>query len=227
MTASKLFPHRISVVTGHYGTGKTEFAVNLAMSLAHETQRVMLADLDLVNPYFCSRERKSELQEIGVKLIASPQSCFDADAPALPAEFNSIIEDKSVRGILDIGGDPIGARVIAGYQEKISAEDYQMIYVLNANRPDISTPDAAIQYLRNIESVTGLTCTGFVNNTHLCGDTTIDDIYKGAELAAEVSKITKIPIICHVVEHRLAAYVQNFREPVFPITIKMTKPWEA
>ena len=224
MSASAICTHRISIVTGHYGTGKTEFSVNLALALAAEGASVMLADLDIVNPYFRSRERRSLLEEAGVRLISSSQACSDADVPSLPAELLAILENRDIRGVLDIGGDPVGARVLARFQPKIVQEDYQLIYVLNANRPEVRTAEAAVRYLRGIEATTGLTCTGIVNNTHLCGETTEEEIRKGAALAEAVSEATGIPVLCHVAEERFAPLLTDLN--VFPITIKMKKPWE-
>lgn len=226
MRADAICTHRVSIVTGHYGTGKTEFAVNLALQLAALDHKVMVADLDIVNPYFRSRERKALFQEAGIRLISSSQACSDADVPALPAELLTILENRDVRGILDIGGDPVGARVLARFQPKIVQEDYQLIYVLNANRPEVRTPESAIAYLRGIESTTGLRCTAIVNNTHLCGETTAEEIRRGAALASTVSQETGIPVLCHVAEERFVDTLSDLAEPVFPITIKMKKPWE-
>jgi hypothetical protein len=219
-------PHRISIVTGHYGTGKTEFAVNLALAMANAGEQVMLADLDIVNPYFRSRERRALLESAGVQVISSSQACSDADVPALPAELLAIFENRAVRGILDIGGDPVGARVLARFQPQLIQEDYQLLYVLNANRPEVRTTEGAITYLRGIESTTGLLCTGIVNNTHLCGETTPEEIRKGAALADKVSEATGIPILCHVAETRFVDELSDLPQPVFPITIQMKKPWE-
>ena len=226
LRATSFCSHRLSIITGHYGTGKTEFAVNLALSMAQEGDAVMLADLDIVNPYFRSRERKAMLEEAGVQFISSSQACSDADVPALPAELLTILENRTVRGVLDIGGDPVGARVLARFQPKIIQEDHQLIYVLNANRPEVRDAAGAIAYLRSIETTTGLTCSGIVNNTHLCGETTEATIRKGAALAAQVSKETGIPVLCHVAEERFAEKLSDLSEPIFPITIKMKKPWE-
>ena len=226
MSASAICTHRISIVTGHYGTGKTEFSVNLALALAAEGASVMLADLDIVNPYFRSRERRSLLEEAGVRLISSSQACSDADVPSLPAELLAILENRDIRGVLDIGGDPVGARVLARFRPKIIQEDYQLIYVLNANRPEVRTAETAIAYLRGIEATTGLICGGIINNTHLCGETTEEEIRKGALLAADVSRETGIPVLCHVAEEKFVPALSDLSEPVFPITIKMKKPWE-
>ena len=226
MRSTSFCSHRVSIITGHYGTGKTEFAVNLALAMAAEGQRVMVADLDIVNPYFRSRERRDTLAQAGVQLISSSQACADADVPSLPAELLTIFENRDLRGILDIGGDPVGARVLARFRPKILAEDYQLIYVLNAHRPEVREAENAIAYLRGIEAATGLPCTGIVNNTHLCGETTAADIRKGAVLSAEVSRQTGIPVLCHVAVERLANQLSDLPATVFPITIQMKKPWE-
>ena len=218
------FPHRITIVTGHYGTGKTEFSVNLALALAGEGERVALADLDIVNPYFRSRERRSLLEQAGIRLIATSQACSDADVPALPAELLAVLEDRSVRGVLDVGGDPSGARVLARYRPKIRGEDFQLLYLHNPNRPEVRTADSAVRYLRGIEAAAGLPCTGLVNNTHLCGETTPQEVREGAALAEAVSRETGIPVICHAAEARFAEQLQELA--LFPIELRMKKPWE-
>ena len=216
---------RLTIVTGHYGVGKTELAVNLALALAAEgTAPVMLADLDIVNPYFRSRERKPLLEEAGIRVIATSQACTDADVPAVPAEVLAMLEDRRVRGVIDAGGDPVGARVLARFRPKIAQEDYQLVYVLNANRPEVRTPEAATAYLRGIEQVTGLTCTGLVNNTHLCGETTAAEVRKGAALAEAVSHETGIPVLGHMAEARFAPELEGLT--VFPIEVRMRQPWE-
>ncbi len=226
MERSPLCPHRITAITGHYGTGKTEFAVNLALYMAQEGRAVTLADLDIVNPYFRSRERRDLLERSGIRLISSSQACADADVPALPAELLSIFHDRSVTGVLDIGGDAVGARVLARFRPQLLQENCQLLYVVNANRPEVRTATGAIDYLRAIEATTGLTCTGLVNNTHLCGETTAREIRKGAALCAEISRLTGIPVVCHVAAEPLAAEVADLNGRIFPITVKMKKPWE-
>ena len=224
--AGAISPHRLLIVTGHFGTGKTEFSVNLALALARAGEKVMMADLDIVNPYFRSRERREVLEAAGVRLITSSQDSENADMPSLPAEILTVLEDRSYRGLLDIGGDPDGARVLARYQPKITAEDYQLLFVSNANRPEVRKAEDAISYLRCIEEVTGLTCGGIVNNTHLCGETTAEEILRGAELARAISEKTGIPVLCHTAEERLIPELTALAEPIFPITIQMKKPWE-
>ena len=224
MTVLERFPHRLTLVTGHYGTGKTEFSVNLALALAEAGERAALADLDIVNPYFRSRERRELLEAAGVRLIATSQALADADVPALPAELHAVLEDRSVRGVLDVGGDPSGARVLARYRPRILKEDYQLLCIVNAARPEVRTAERSAEYLRAIEAVAGLRCTGLVNNTHLCGETAPEDIREGAALAEEVSQITGIPVVCHTAERRFQDRLRDL--PLFPMEIRMKKPWE-
>lgn len=224
MTVLERFPHRLTLVTGHYGTGKTEFSVNLALALAEAGERTALADLDIVNPYFRSRERRELLEAAGVRLIATSQALADADVPALPAELHALLEDRTVRGVLDIGGDPSGARVLARYRPRIVKEDYRLLYVVNAARPEVRTAERSAEVLRAIETVTGLACTGLVNNTHLCGETTAEDIREGAALAEEVSRLTGIPVACHAAESRFREALKDLYP--FPMEIRMKKPWE-
>lgn len=224
MTVLERFPHRLTLVTGHYGTGKTEFSVNLALALAEAGERTALADLDIVNPYFRSRERRELLEAAGVRLIATPQALADADVPALPAELHALLEDRTVRGVLDIGGDPSGARVLARYRPRILKEDYQLLCIVNAARPEVRTAERSAEYFRAIEAVAGLRCTGLVNNTHLCGETAPEDIREGAALAEEVSRLTGIPVACHAAESRFREALKDL-DP-FPMEIRMKKPWE-
>lgn len=226
ITANQVCGNRVVIVCGHYGTGKTEFSVNYIMELARKSPRTILADIDIVNPYFRSRERRMQLQNAGVRLISSSQECSDADVPALPAELLTLLEDRSYRGVLDVGGDPAGARVLARFQPQIIREDYRLLFVLNANRPEVSTAEKALVYLRSIEAVTGLTCGGIINNTHLCGETTAHEILKGAELARQVSEESGIPVVCHVAERRLCEEESLSGLRLFPIDIYMKKPWE-
>lgn len=224
MTAMERFPHRLTLVTGHYGTGKTEFSVNLALALAAEGARVALADLDIVNPYFRSREQRALLEAAGVRVVATSQALADADVPALPAELHAVLEDRGVRGVLDIGGDPSGARVLRRYRPRILKEDCQLLYVVNAARPEVRTAERSVEVLRAIEAVTGLRCGGLVNNTHLCGETAPEDIREGALLAEEVSRMTGVPIVCHIAEARFQSQLRDL--DLFPIEIRMKKPWE-
>ncbi len=216
---------RLTALVGHSGSGKTEVAVNMTVALAQAGIKTALADLDIVNPYFRSRERRDILARLGVRFVSSSQALVDADVPALPAELNTLLQDESLRSILDIGGDS-GARVLGRYRHQIAAQPHQVLLVLNAHRPWTRTAEQAIASLRQIEATMGLPVTGIVNNTHLCGETGPEDVLLGARLARQVSDKTDIPVICHCAARPLAGRLPAMDEPVFPIDVYMKKPWE-
>lgn len=218
--------NRLTVVVGHFGSGKTEFAVNLALRLAERHGHVALADLDVVDPYFRSRECAKLFSQRGIRLISSSQTCADADIPSMPPEVMALMDDPTIHGVLDIGGDASGARVLARYRHRLKACGARVLCVINANRPLTDTSDKTIQYIRSIESASGLSVDGLVNNTHLCDKTGLEDILTGAAIAREVSAETGIPIVCHAVTEGLAPLAGDHVQPVFPLELYMKKPWE-
>ena len=217
---------RIQIITGHYGSGKTEYAVNLALHLAQTTENVALADMDIVNPYFRSYEQAKRLEDAGIRVIVT--SCGGiADIPAINPEVMSIFQQEKWTGVLDIGGDPIGARVLARFAPQLKSEDFDLLFVLNANRPETKDVESALQYMQGIEAECRQKVTGIVNNTHLCGETTAEEILKGARLAHELSERTSLPVIHHAVQRKFVEQVQDqLSEPVLPMNIYMKKPWE-
>ena len=217
---------RLSVVVGHFGSGKTEFSVNLALALAKEREKVALADLDVVDPYFRSRECQPILEAAGIRLISSANTCRDADLPSMPAEVNVLLDNPDLHGVLDIGGDPSGARVLARYRRSLAADGAALLCVINQNRPLSDTADQCIDYLRRIEAVCGMAVTGLVNNTHCCALTAVEDILAGAEMAREVSEKTGIPILCHCAPQQLCEEASAQLDNVFGMELFMKKPWE-
>ena len=217
---------RIQIITGHYGSGKTEYAVNLALHLNQTHEHVALADMDIVNPYFRSYEQAKRLEDNGIRVIVT--SCGGiADIPAINPEVMSIFQQEMWTGVLDIGGDPIGARVLARFAPQLKTEDFDLLFVLNANRPETKDVESALQYMRDIEAECRQKVTGIVNNTHLCGETTAEDILKGAALARALSERTSLPVIHHAVQKKFVEQVQDkLSEPVLPMNIYMKKPWE-
>ena len=217
---------RIQIITGHYGSGKTEYAVNLALHLAQTTENVALADMDIVNPYFRSYEQAKRLEDAGIRVIVT--SCGGvADIPAINPEVMSVFQQEKWTGVLDIGGDPIGARVLARFAPQLKPEDFDLLFVLNANRPETKDVESALQYMQGIEAECRQKVTGIVNNTHLCGETTAEEILKGAELAHALSERTSLPVIHHAVQRKFVEQVQDkLPEPILPMNIYMKKPWE-
>ena len=219
---------RLTLFAGHYGSGKTNIALNYARSL-HRDQGlpVTIADLDIVNPYFRTKDSEQQLSAEGIGLICSPFANSNLDVPAMPKETYALIGSRTQYGVLDIGGDDRGALALGRYAPEIREEgNYEMLLVVNRARPLTRTAEDTVQVLREIEAACGLPFTGIVNNTHLCGETTPAEIRKGAALAQEVSRQTGIPILCHTAERRFLESLSDLGEPVFPIAINMKKPWE-
>lgn len=219
----------ITVISGHYGSGKTEFAVNFAFSLANAGKRVSLVDLDIVNPYFCSREREAQLLQNGIALIAQSTACRSADVPALPPEVARMFYDDAVSYIVDVGGDDVGARVLSRYLPQFEKSDYDLWLVVNANRPQTGTAEQALAYLHRIEQASRLKISGIVNNTHLCGQTTLDEVHRGNVLATRLCQMTGLPLVCNVAPKAAlekGGDISGIEGPVFPIDIWMKKPWE-
>jgi len=218
---------RIRVIIGHYGSGKTEFAVNYALKLAEEGKKVAIADLDVVNPYFRSREKAEMMEAKGIKVIASSINAPAIDVPAISAAVLVPFQDKSVEGILDVGGDPAGARVLGRYQAEFKKNEYDMFCVINANRPETDTAEKAIAYLRKIEATARAKVTGLINNTHLIEYTEVEDVMKGQKLVEEVSKQTGIPVKYVSVLERLVPQIDEnaIQGVVFPIKMIMREEW--
>lgn len=185
----------VRVVTGHYGSGKTEFAVSLALAEAHAGRRVALADLDIVNPYFRSRERADVLEAAGVWVISSTLGHTSTlEIPALDPQVRAPIADPTWDVILDLGGDSVGAKVVTQFRADVRRRGYELLLVVNAYRPETADAAGVLHYLTQIETVTGLKTTGLVSNTHLLRETTTADVRVGLELCREVSRMTGIPV---------------------------------
>jgi hypothetical protein len=219
-----MMEQHLTIVTGHYGSGKTEFAVNLAFRLAKAGNRVTLADLDIVNPYFCSRERKDILAAAGIRVIAS--SAGGADMPAVNPDVYALLEE-GVCGIMDVGGDAAGAHVLGRFSQKIAQIEHELLCVVNFNRPETSTVAKAEQYLRQIEFSARLKVTGLVNNTHLDRYTTTHDILRGVALSQELSEATGIPVKYHAYEERFSGKVELPPQTRFEMRLYMRKPWDS
>lgn len=192
---------RIKIVTGHYGTGKTEFSVSLAMKLALEGKKVALADIDIVNVYFRSRERSKILEEAGIRVISSSLGHDSSlDLPSISAEIRGPIQDKTSQVILDVGGDKAGTNALVNFRRDLIDNGYEMLYVINSHREQTKDLAGALNHLDGIEMVSGLKVTGLVVNSHFLRETTSQDIMQGYMLAKEVQEKKGLPIryICGI-----------------------------
>lgn len=218
--------NRVRIITGHYGSGKTEFSLNYAVKLAEAGKKVALADLDIVNLYFRSREKKALLNEMGVKVISSSIDASAVDIPAVSAELYTPFQDESYQYVVDVGGNHVGARALGRFNQYFKEGKYDMFYVLNANRPETQTVDKAIEYLKRIEANGRLKATGIVNNTHMLKSTSVDDVLRGQKLALEVSNKLAIPIKYIVALEDIAEELpEDMEGEIFPINLYMREDW--
>lgn len=218
---------RLVIIIGHYGSGKTEFAVNYAVKMKEKFDRVNIADLDIVNPYFRSREKRNFFEKVGIRLFDSSIRNTAIDLPALPAELMGVILNQEEKSVLDVGGDPVGARVLSRYSQQIKNTEYDMFFVINGNRPETNTLEGAIKYLSMIEATSNLKVTGLINNTHMLKETSVEDVESGHELTKKVSWETDIPIRYEAVINDIADKIKNEEiiEKLFPINLYMREEW--
>lgn len=187
---------RLTIISGHYGSGKTNIAVNIAKEIADTKSNVALADLDIVNPYFRSKDSERELEEKGIRLICSLYANSNVDIPALPQEMYAITDDKSLNAVLDIGGDDRGALVLGRLADAIKEEnDYEMLMVINKFRPEIKDADSAIEIMREIEFASKIKFTGIINNSNLGEETDENCILSSVSYAEEIAEKTGIPVV--------------------------------
>lgn len=221
-----LSDNRIRIIVGHYGSGKTEFAVNYAVKLSKLGKKVVLADLDVVNPYFRSREKADELENLGVKVMGSSIKGNAVDVPSVSAEIYGPLQDESLDAILDVGGDPAGARALGRYHNFFEDGKYDMLFVVNANRPETQTLENVEKYIRDIERSSRAKVTGLINNTHLLKSTTAEDVLSGQRLVEEVSDALNIPIkYVSALEHVAKELPHDIKGEIFPIKLFMREDW--
>ena len=210
---------RLTLFAGHYGSGKTNIAVNYALRLASEGKKVCIADLDIVNPYFRTKDSEKELKDAGVSLISPHYANSNVDLPALPAESYRLVQDKSTYGIMDIGGDDRGAYALGRFADFIKKEnDYRMAFVVNCHRPLTSTVEDAIQIMREIEQACGIEFTCIVNNSNLGEETTSETVIKSLEFVENLSIASNLPVWMHTAPVSVAEELSDLN--VMPMVLQ-------
>lgn len=189
-----MFEHRITIFTGHFGSGKTEVSVNYAFQLARSGRKTVIVDLDIVNPFFRTADAKKPLEEKGIKVIVPVYANTNVDVPSLPAQINAVFEDKSYHVVLDVGGDDLGAHILSRYNGEISREDYIHYFVVNTRRPMTRTPDEIEQMVNEIQDSARLKVDSFVNNANLLGASSPEIIAEASGIIGKVSQKLSIPV---------------------------------
>ena len=209
---------RITVLSGHYGSGKTSIAVNLALELRKRHENTAVADIDIVNPYFRTKDSEELLKSRGIRLICSEYANSNVDIPALPQDIYSITDDRSMFSILDVGGDERGALALGRIAPGIKAEDdFDMICVVNMFRPLTRDADSVIEIMREIELACGLEFTAVINNSNLGAETTPDDVLSSLPYAAEISDKTGIPVLFTTVSEALYEPLKSRIDNLYPL----------
>lgn len=210
---------RITLFAGHYGSGKTNIAVNYAEYLHNSGLDVVIADLDIVNPYFRTKDSADRLESMGIRIISPEYANSNVDLPALPSELYGAVENRSVRAVMDIGGDDRGAYALGRFAPYILKEnDYEMIFVANFCRPLTQTPEEALAVMREIEAAGGIGFTAIVNNTNLGRETTSGAVYNGAAKAELLSGLSGLPVLFTSAEDKIAAELDI--PGVFPLKLQ-------
>jgi len=211
---------RINLICGHYGSGKTNVAVNLASMLAETEKNVAIADLDIVNPYFRSKDSERELTAKGIRLICSNYANSNVDIPALPQDMYAITDDKSLHTIIDVGGDERGALALGRISKGIiDSNDYDMFLVVNCYRPLTKDVDSTIEVMQEIEQACKIKFTGIINNSNLGNETTAEIIYNSLEYAKEIEKATNLKVKFTAIKEDLVSSVKGI-ENILPLNLQ-------
>jgi hypothetical protein len=209
---------RLTLFAGHYGSGKTNIAVNYALLLAAEGKKVCIGDLDIVNPYFRTKDSAKELEAAGIDLISPQFANSNVDLPALPAEAYRLVADKSVYSIMDIGGDDRGAYALGRYVPSILEENnYRMVFVANCYRPLTRTPEDAMEVMAEIEAACGLKFTHIINNSNLGTETTAQTVLDSQAFIDALSQLSGLPVFATTA---VASVAKELPEPVIPMKLQ-------
>ena len=215
---------RLTILCGHYGSGKTNVAVNIAAELRKTRDTVTVADLDIVNPYFRTKDSAAFFEEQGIRLICSAYANSNVDIPALPQEMYALTDDRSMTAVLDIGGDDRGALVLGRLAPKILLEnDYEMLMVINCYRPLTRDAASTLEVMGEIEQAGGIRFTGLVNNSNLGAMTTAEDVLASREYAEEVARLSGLPVVMTSVRQELYPAVVGLVPNAFPLGLQKNK----
>ena len=218
---------RVTIFAGHYGSGKTNIAANYAIKLREEGKEVSIADLDIVNPYFRSKDAKEMLESKGIRFISSPYANSNVDTPALPADAYSITADKSRFAVVDVGGDDRGALALGRYVPGILEEnDYEMLFVINKFRPLTSDVTGTLEVMQEIETACRMKFTGIVNNSNLGEDTTAEDVLESQAYADSIAEACGLQIRMTTVSAKLYDELKSKINNLMPLNLYIRQSWQ-
>ncbi len=217
---------RITIFSGHFGSGKTEIAINYALKLAKEGKKVNLIDLDIVNPYFCIREKIGFLNSNGVNVISSDPHLVNAELMVVPPNVISAFCSKDEYVIFDVGGDDMGATALSQYNEYFKQEDYEMFFVINTLRPFTKDEVGIEEYIRSIEKASRLKVSKLISNSNLSVETELSHIIEGYNEIKLVSERLNIPYGFTVAKREFEGEFKGLNiGEIFLIDIYMKPSW--
>jgi len=218
---------QLYIIIGAYGSGKSEYSIHLARSLKAQGLDVVLADLDVVNPYFRSREQRELLAPAGINVLASVEEYFNTDLPALSPAISGVLQDTGGFAVIDVGGDETGARALGRYHNLLPAGSYNLFFAVNPFRPFTRDVEGISKVLKEVEQASRLKVTALVSNPNLGPETGPTDILTGPRTIMEASGQINLPIAFLCIPINLAQSVEfkGIAEPVFPIKLFMLPPW--
>jgi len=218
----------IVVIVGNYGSGKSEVSVNLAVNRKNAGMEVRLADLDLVNPYFRSREARDQLNKLGIDVVLPPEQYMHADLPILSPVISGMIRQPSQLALLDVGGDDVGATVLAALADSLKDKRVEMIQVVNPYRPFTETIEGCLKIRDEIEKASKMTINGIAGNGNLIDETTVEEIYRGYDFVEELSDRSglQLAFITAAIELLPQLDLERFACPVLPIKRQLVPPWK-
>lgn len=214
---------RVTIFSGHYGSGKTNVAINYAIDLQKKGHQVSIADLDIVNPYFRTKDSEQLFKNKGIELIALPFANTSVDLPSLPSQVYGLFDRKEKKVIIDLGGDDRGALALGRFVPRILEEnDYEMIFTVNFYRPLTTTVEEAYEVFREIEYASRLKFTKIVNNSNLGELTKAEDVLKTVEMTKELSKLTGVECMFTSVNESLFKEIEEKlgKGNVFPMVLQ-------
>lgn len=212
---------RITLFAGHYGSGKTNIAVNYAIHLKDMSLPVVIADLDIVNPYFRTKDSEDELKAKGIELLCSEFAGSNLDIPALPQTMYRAVQDRNTYAVMDIGGDDVGAVALGRFAPFIKEENnYEMIFVANFFRPLTRTAEDALEIMREIEAASHLEFTAIANNSNLGEDTVAEDVLSTLAEIEKLSKLSSLPVIMTAAKEELCSSLKGRVNNLFPLKLQ-------
>jgi hypothetical protein len=219
-----MMDERITVFAGHYGGGKTNIAVNYALYLKNKVgiKDVVLADLDIVNPYFRSADAVSVLEQEGVRVIASGYAGSNLEAFSVPEQAAAVFDDKSVYGVIDLGGDDRGAVAMGRYKGHIENEKSKnILLVVNCYRPLSRDVKEIVGIKDEIEAAAGFRFNGIVNNSNLGADTAVKDVLDSLGIINEVSCVCSLPVVMTCADVKTAAALGGEIADLFELNLNI------